>query len=385
MTQKMKDSIEEIDINTVLLSEWDVRKIKEDKNDEKFQSLVRSIQHNGLLNPLTILKVNDKYVLVAGRRRLRACKELGLKTVPIFIKNVPLEQQKTEIRKISVIENIQRLTLEDYERSYGIKDIYESAGYKLADAIAGVKSIDNWFSNNTNHKVDWDAFIHNSVVYRERLNTSPLRFDKKFIAICQSIGFAPKYQYQLLQLVRDIPEKTLIKADKANISTHAKIALTNTKLREHPKMQDAIVNEIAKKQDKNTIKEMVYQVASDLETGAIHKEGDSYTSYDSLRAKLSNDTELLPSQRGLRITMEAKKLIFELTQIPITKKQIRYESIVVEKSKNTMLETVKATGDSQLVSIYENLEVAKKAIEQMMNLINTEFDTRDMKKELEAR
>jgi hypothetical protein len=79
------------------------------------------------------------------------------------------------------------------------------AGYTKDQTIKGVKSIDNWFSNNTTHKVDWDSFIHNNVMYkdqvRQREETSPLRYDPKFIEICKDIGFVPKYQYQLMQLV----------------------------------------------------------------------------------------------------------------------------------------------------------------------------------------
>lgn len=32
--------------------------------------------------------------------------------------------------------------------------------------IKGTKSIDNWFTHNTNNKIDWDSFIHNTVVYK---------------------------------------------------------------------------------------------------------------------------------------------------------------------------------------------------------------------------
>ncbi len=46
-------------------------------------------------------------------------------------------------------------------------------------------SIDNWFSDHTNHKIDWESYIHNSVVYKEQIRkrqeTSPLRYDPKFV------------------------------------------------------------------------------------------------------------------------------------------------------------------------------------------------------------
>jgi ParB/RepB/Spo0J family partition protein len=379
----MKNKILELSLSDIEISDWDVRRFKEEVSE--LEALTQSIKRDGLLNPLTVIQLDGRYILVAGRRRLKACKALGYEKVPVFVKNNFNNNEKTELRKITLIENIHRRGLKDSERSYGILAVYESAGYTQDQAIQGTKSIDNWFSDKNHKGSSWDDF-RNSVPKQEHINTSPLRYDEKFVEICQSIGYTPKYQYQLLQLTRDMPEKILVQADQAGLSTNDKIVLTNTKLRKHPRLQKEIITKLAEKKDDNVAKELVYQTASDLETGALEKSGKSYIRRDSKRDKISNNqTEILPSQKGIKITSAAKKLIFQLTDIQIPRNKIRYDDTVVTRGKGHMTSVVKSVSDSELVSIYENLDIVKKSIEQIQSLIDDEFKSRDMKKDLTIR
>lgn len=97
-----------------------------------------------------------------------------------------------------------QLCKDSEKRSYGILAVFESAGYKKDDIIAGVKSIDNWFGNNPGKKLnDLITEVTSVINIKRGPKVNPLIHDKKFIDICQSIGFTPKTQYQLLQLTRD--------------------------------------------------------------------------------------------------------------------------------------------------------------------------------------
>lgn len=53
--------------------------------EEELRSLAQSITENGLLQPVTVRRENGIYYLVAGERRLRACKLAGLKDIPAII------------------------------------------------------------------------------------------------------------------------------------------------------------------------------------------------------------------------------------------------------------------------------------------------------------
>jgi len=73
-------------------------------NDEEQKILTESIRENGLINIKTVQIFNDAYFLVAGNRRLRAAKEIGLETVPCIIKN-------GDPYILSLIENLHRKDL----------------------------------------------------------------------------------------------------------------------------------------------------------------------------------------------------------------------------------------------------------------------------------
>ncbi|MFH1534680.1 MAG: ParB/RepB/Spo0J family partition protein [Patescibacteria group bacterium] len=77
------------------------------------QELVDSIKEHGIIQPLVVSKNGDKYQLIAGERRLRAAKIVGLDTVPAVLRNVS-QQQKLEV---SLIENIQRQDLNPIEEA----------------------------------------------------------------------------------------------------------------------------------------------------------------------------------------------------------------------------------------------------------------------------
>lgn len=78
------------------------------------KDLSDSIKIHGIIQPLVVIKTKTgKYQLVAGERRLRASKNIGLKTVPVIIRTFS-EQEQLEL---AVIENIQRSELKPLEVS----------------------------------------------------------------------------------------------------------------------------------------------------------------------------------------------------------------------------------------------------------------------------
>lgn len=77
----------------------------------ELDALAQSIKEHGILQPLVAQKRNDRYELIAGERRLRAAKQLQLKTVPVIVRSFD-EQQSLEL---ALIENIQREQLNPVE------------------------------------------------------------------------------------------------------------------------------------------------------------------------------------------------------------------------------------------------------------------------------
>ncbi len=83
-------------------------------NPHELEDLIESIKLHGIIQPLVVTKKGDGYELIAGERRLRSAKTMGLPTVPVIVRDVA-EQQKLEI---ALIENIQRKQLNALEEAY---------------------------------------------------------------------------------------------------------------------------------------------------------------------------------------------------------------------------------------------------------------------------
>ena len=78
---------------------------------ERLGELAQSIRTHGIIQPLVVRRVGDRYQLVAGERRWRAAKLAGAEQVPIVVREIPDEQ----LLEITLIENIQREDLNPIE------------------------------------------------------------------------------------------------------------------------------------------------------------------------------------------------------------------------------------------------------------------------------
>lgn len=105
------------------------------------EELAQSISTHGLIQPISVVKDGaGKYMIVSVERRYRASQSLNLKTIKAHI--ISADSKKME--EISLIENIQRNDLTDYEIANFISLLWESGQYtqkqELADAIGKSKS-----------------------------------------------------------------------------------------------------------------------------------------------------------------------------------------------------------------------------------------------------
>lgn len=78
---------------------------------ERLAELAQSIRANGIVQPLVVRRIGDRFQLVAGERRWRAAKLAGLDQVPIVVREIPDDR----LLEISLIENIQREDLNPME------------------------------------------------------------------------------------------------------------------------------------------------------------------------------------------------------------------------------------------------------------------------------
>ncbi|HEG3195067.1 TPA: ParB/RepB/Spo0J family partition protein [Campylobacter upsaliensis] len=90
-------------------------------DEEALGELANSIKEYGLIQPIIVLKKGERYVLVAGERRLRASQILGLKSILAFVADV----KEKRLRELALIENIQRENLNPIELAHSYKSLIE--------------------------------------------------------------------------------------------------------------------------------------------------------------------------------------------------------------------------------------------------------------------
>jgi ParB family transcriptional regulator, chromosome partitioning protein len=95
---------------------------------DDLSDLVASIREKGVLEPLIVRRFEDGYQIVAGERRWRACKEVGLSVIPCIEKNV----DDREMLEIALIENLQRKDLTPFEEADGLQALADKFHYTHA-------------------------------------------------------------------------------------------------------------------------------------------------------------------------------------------------------------------------------------------------------------
>ena len=106
----------------------DVKRIRAGKlqprsefDEEKLKNLVSSIKGNGLIQPIVVRRLGENYEIIAGERRFRAIKKLGIEKIPAIMKNV----KDREALVISLIENLQREQLNPIEEANAFKKLID--------------------------------------------------------------------------------------------------------------------------------------------------------------------------------------------------------------------------------------------------------------------
>ena len=110
-----------IDINDIKPNTGQPRK---HFDEEKLEELASSIQQHGLIQPIVLRKLKTGYEIVAGERRWRACRIVGLKEVPCIVKELTDEENML----LAIIENMQREDLNPIEEAEGLKQMIDTYG-----------------------------------------------------------------------------------------------------------------------------------------------------------------------------------------------------------------------------------------------------------------
>jgi ParB family chromosome partitioning protein len=92
--------------------------------ESALNELARSIQANGIVQPIVVRKAGSKFQIIAGERRWRAAQRAGLRKVPVTYKEVPDDK----LLELALIENIQRQELNPIEEAIAYRKLIDTIG-----------------------------------------------------------------------------------------------------------------------------------------------------------------------------------------------------------------------------------------------------------------
>ncbi len=115
------------------LIHFDETQPRKEFDEEKIKELSESIKTYGILQPLTVRESSEGFTLVAGERRLRAAKLAGLQKVPVVVNNL---SDNEKILEIQLVENLQRVDLNSYEKAIAIAALKDSYNLSVRDIAA---------------------------------------------------------------------------------------------------------------------------------------------------------------------------------------------------------------------------------------------------------
>lgn len=137
---KRSNEIIEIPIEDIVANPDQPRQIFD---EEGIQELSESIKAFGVLQPISVRQVENKYELIMGERRLRASSTAGLKSVPAIV----IDSSTTASAFMALIENLQRVDLNFVEEAEGFRRLIEEHDMSQKDVAARVGKNQSTISN----------------------------------------------------------------------------------------------------------------------------------------------------------------------------------------------------------------------------------------------
>jgi ParB family transcriptional regulator, chromosome partitioning protein len=140
------EKIEQVNLASIVPSALQPRR---EFAHEALEELIDSIRQRGIIQPLIVRRNNDAFELIAGERRWRAAKEIGLKQAPVIVR----QASDLEVLELSLIENLQRADLNPIEEAqayarlageFGMRqdDIAQKVGKSRASVANAMRLLD---------------------------------------------------------------------------------------------------------------------------------------------------------------------------------------------------------------------------------------------------
>lgn len=130
-------------------------------DDRRLEELAQSIRSNGVIQPIVVRRVGERFQIIAGERRWRAAKRAGLSRVPIVVKEVASGQDRS-LLEMALIENLQREDLNPIDEALAYRRLADEFNL-TQEAIAAAVGKDRASVANTVRLLRLPIEIRNEV------------------------------------------------------------------------------------------------------------------------------------------------------------------------------------------------------------------------------
>jgi ParB family transcriptional regulator, chromosome partitioning protein len=154
---------------------------------DEMQSLAASISAHGLLQPVVVRRVHDRYQLVAGERRLRAAVQAGWVDVPVNV----VEADDRQLAELAIVENLHRKDLNPLEKAASFQKYLDQYGC-TQEELAGRLKLDRSTIANLIRLLELpeqvqNAIRHGKITQGHARALLPLGDEQEQIAFCDRI------------------------------------------------------------------------------------------------------------------------------------------------------------------------------------------------------
>lgn len=112
--------------------------------NEDISDLIKSVKVYGILEPLVVAHTPAGYQIIAGERRWRAAREVGLQEVPVIVK----ETSPRGMLEMAIVENVQRVDLSPIERAQAFQQLARDFGFNHSQIAEKVGKSLSYVSNS---------------------------------------------------------------------------------------------------------------------------------------------------------------------------------------------------------------------------------------------
>jgi len=152
---KDRSYVTEVEVDRLMPNLYQPR---QDFDQEKMDELKESIKTHGIIQPIIVRESTEGYEIVAGERRLKAAKEIGMKKVPVIIRQF----NNLKTFEIALVENIQREDLNPIDQAFAFKRLVDE--FKLThQELAEMTGKSRTFISNIVRLLNLDTWVKENV------------------------------------------------------------------------------------------------------------------------------------------------------------------------------------------------------------------------------